>query len=150
MGQVGWTDYTVEADVQCAAAGNGGLIFRVRNPAAGEFGASTATHSDYFQGYYAGIEAGGVVLGKQNYNWATLAYHAQALTAGQSYKLRAVVNGANIKIYLNDMVTPIIDFTDPNPIMSGKAGIRTHAANTAFDNFLISANAGAMSLVSVK
>jgi len=147
MGNVGWTDYTVEADVQCPASGNGGLIFRVRNPAAAEFGNSTAISSDYFQGYYAGIEAGGIVLGKQNYNWTSLSYKAQALTPGQFYKLRAVLNGANIKIYLNDMATPVIDYTDPAPIISGKAGIRTHAADMSFDNFLISATGAGMALV---
>jgi hypothetical protein len=143
MGNVGWTDYTVEADVLCPSGGNGGLIFRVRNPAAGELGISNVVSSDYFQGYYAGIETGGIVLGKQNYNWTTLSYKTQTLTAGQSYKLRAVSNGANIKIYLNDMTTPVIDYTDPSPIISGKAGIRVHSANMSFDNFLISAGAAA-------
>jgi hypothetical protein len=137
MGNVGWTDYTVEADVQCPSGGNGGLIFRVRNPAAGEFNTSNAISSDYFQGYYAGIETGGVVLGRQNYNWTTLANKAQGLSAGQTYRLRAVLNGANIRIYLNDMTTPVIDFTDPAPVTSGKAGIRAHAADMSFDNFLI-------------
>lgn len=146
MGEVGWTDYTVEADVQCPSGGNGGLIFRVRNPAAEEFGNSNSLSSDYLQGYYAGIETGGIVLGKQNYNWATLSYKAQPLNPGQFYKLRAVAQGANIKIYLNDMVTPVIDFTDPSPVISGKAGIRTHAANMQFDNFRIGVNAG-LSLV---
>jgi hypothetical protein len=142
MGNVGWTDYTVEADITCPASGNGGLLFRLRNPAAEQFGQSTAISSDYAQGYYAGIEAGGIVLGKQNYNWTGLASKAQSLSAGQSYKLRAVVNGANIKIYLNDMLTPVIDYTDPDPVLSGKAGIRAHAANMTFDNFLLSVDAG--------
>lgn len=145
MGNTGWTDYSVEADIQCPSAGNGGLIFRVRNPAAGEFGASNATSSDYFQGYYAGIEAAGIVLGKQQYNWATLSYKTQALNPGQSYKLRAVLNGPNIKIYLNDLTTPVIDYTDSIPLISGKAGIRVHAADVSFDNFLISAEAALLS-----
>jgi xylan 1,4-beta-xylosidase len=140
MGNVGWTDYTVEADVQCPATGNGGLIFRVRNPAAEESGNSNALSSDYFQGYYAGIESSGIVLGKQNYNWTSLASKAQSLTAGQSYKLRVVLNGANIKIYLNDMTTPVINYIDPMPLISGKAGVRGHAADMIFDNFLISAS----------
>lgn len=142
MGNVGWTDYTVEADVTCPSAGNGGLIFRTRNPAAEQFGNSTAVSSDYQQGYYAGIEAGGIVFGKENYNWTTLAYKSQVLTAGQSYKLRAVINGAAIKIYLNDMLTPVIEYTDPDPFISGKAGMRVHAANMSFDNFIISTDAG--------
>jgi hypothetical protein len=143
MGNVGWTDYSVEADVVCPSGGNGGLIFRVRNPAAGENGVSNAISSDYLQGYYAGIEAGGVVLGKENYSWTGLANKTQSLTPGQTYRLRAVVNGANIKVYLNDMTTPVIDFTDPNPITSGKAGIRVHSANMTFDNFLITPPAAA-------
>ncbi|GAA0524972.1 family 43 glycosylhydrolase [Chitinophaga japonensis] len=142
MGDVGWTDYTVEADVQCPSSGNGGLVFRVRNPAAAQFGTSDALSSDYFQGYYAGIEAGGIVLGKQNYNWAQLSRNNQPLTPGQFYHLRAVVSGANIKVYLDDMLTPVIDYTDPSPIISGKAGIRTHAANMSFDNFNISPGTG--------
>lgn len=144
MGNVGWTDYTVEADVQCPSGGNGGLIFRVRNPAAAEFGNSNALSSDYFQGYYAGIDAGGIVLGKQNYNWTSLASKTQALSPGQTYKLRAVLNGANIKVYLNDMSAPAIDYTDLAPLISGKAGIRTHAANMAFDNFQISQELSAL------
>lgn len=140
MGNAGWTDYTVEADVQVPASGNGGLIFRVRNPAAQEYDSSYALSSNYLQGYYAGVETGGIVLGKHNYNWATLAYKTQALTAGQSYKLRVVLNGNNIRVYLNDMTTPVIDFTDPAPVISGKAGIRTHNATMAFDNFVITGN----------
>ena len=140
MGDVGWIDYTVEADFVCPSGGNGGLIFRVRNPSAAELGITNTASSDFLQGYYAGIETGGIVLGRHNYNWATLAYKTQALIPGQSYKLRATLNGANIKIYLNDMTTPVIDFTDTNPIISGKAGIRIHSANMSFDNFLISAS----------
>ncbi len=100
--------------------------------------------SNHLQGYYAGIETGGIVLGKHNYNWTTLAYKTQALTAGQSYKLRVVLNGDNIKIYLNDMTTPLIDYTDASPIISGKAGIRSHNANMTFDNFLITPNTGSL------
>jgi xylan 1,4-beta-xylosidase len=148
MGNVGWTDYTVEADVQVPASGNGGLIFRVRNPAGSEKDTSNAVSSNFLQGYYAGIETGGIVLGKHNYNWATLAYKTQALTAGQSYKLRAVLNGENIKIYLNDMATPVIDYTDTHPIISGKAGIRAHNAVMTFDNFLITPNTGALMVLS--
>jgi hypothetical protein len=41
------------------------------------------------------------------------------------------------------MTTPVIDYTDPMPIISGKAGIRGHAADMFFDNFLITAATGA-------
>jgi hypothetical protein len=40
------------------------------------------------------------------------------------------------------MTTPVIDYTDPAPIISGKAGIRGHAADMSFDNFLIAAGIG--------
>lgn len=150
MGNVGWTDYTVEADVQVPSAGNGGLIFRVRNPANSQpKDSNNSLSSNHLQGYYAGVETEGIVLGKHNYNWTTLAYKTQALTSGQTYKLRAVLNGDNIKVYLNNMTTPVIDYTDANPIISGKAGIRSHNAVMAFDNFLITASTGTL-LVSGK
>lgn len=142
MGDAGWTDYTVEADIQCPASGGGGLIFRVRNPAAGEAGRSNAVSSDYFQGYYAGIDTRGIVLGKQNYNWVSLSVKALPLVAGRVYRVRASLNGGNIKIYLDDMTTPVIDYTDAAPLMSGKAGIRVHDGEVFFDNFLIFGSEG--------
>jgi xylan 1,4-beta-xylosidase len=42
------------------------------------------------------------------------------------------------------MTTPVIDYTDLNPIISGKAGLRSHNAAMAFDNFLITPNTGSL------
>jgi xylan 1,4-beta-xylosidase len=144
IGNVGWTDYTVEVDVQCPAAGNAGLIFRTRNPANGAANNNPQAGTDFQQGYYAGLGTGGVTLGRQNYNWTALGNNSQALTAGQWYHLRAVVQGARIKIYRDNLSTPIIDLIDNQPLISGKAGLRVFNANTAFDNFLLGPVASAL------
>jgi xylan 1,4-beta-xylosidase len=137
IGNTGWADYAVEADIQCPAAGNAGLIFRVKNPANGGADNDSRLGTDFYQGYFAGIHTGGVQLGKQNYNWQDLGFKPQSLNPGQWYKLRAVVNGASIKIFLNDMTVPLIDYFDTNPFISGKAGLRVFNAQAAFDNFQI-------------
>lgn len=137
IGNVGWADYTVEADVQCPTSGNIGLIFRTRNPANGDANNNPQMGTDFQQGYFVGLDVGGVVLGRQNYNWTQLGNNNQALTAGQWYHLRAVVQGATIKIYRDNLTTPIIDIIDDKPLISGKAGLRVFNANAAFDNFQV-------------
>ncbi|HEY8399819.1 MAG TPA: family 43 glycosylhydrolase, partial [Cytophagaceae bacterium] len=135
LGHTGWTDYAVEVDMQCPSAGNAGLIFRVQNPANGGPNNNSQLGTDFYQGYYVGLQTTGIQLGKQNYDWKGLNFKAQTLTPGQWYKLRVVVKEANIKVYLNDMDTPVIDYFDADPFISGKAGIRAFNAQLAFDNF---------------
>ncbi len=53
------------------------------------------------------------------------------------YHLKIVATDANIKIYVNDMVNPKINYTDLNPILTGKAGLRVYNCDASFDNFKI-------------
>jgi xylan 1,4-beta-xylosidase len=138
IGNTTWLDYTVDVDIQCPASGNAGLMVRVKNPANGGANNDSQLGIDFYQGYFVGIQTGGVQLGKQNYDWKELNFKNQSLTAGIWYKLRAVVKGASIKIYLNDMTTPVIDYFDTDPILSGKAGLRVFNTQANFDNFNIS------------
>lgn len=141
LGNAGWADYTVEVDIQCpAAGGNAGLIFRVKNPANGLADNDPRLGTDFYQGYYAGIQPTGIQLGRQNYNWKELGFKSQALNAGQWYKLRVVLKGANIKIYLNDMNVPAIDYFDTKPFLAGKAGLRAFNTTVSIDNFNLIAN----------
>jgi len=137
IGNTGWSDYSVEADIQCPATGNAGIIFRVKNPANGLADNDPRLGTDFYQGYYAGIQAGGIQLGKQNYDWQGLAFNERSLTPGQWYRLRVVANGGHIKVYLGDMENPVIDYFDKKPFISGKAGLRVFNAQVSFDNFQI-------------
>jgi xylan 1,4-beta-xylosidase len=149
MGDDRWTDYSVEADLSIpSAGGNAGLLFRAKNASYAvdpPGGNPDAAGTDYVQGYYAGVETGGVVLGKQNYNWTGMAFHNRSLAAGTVHKLRAVIKGINIKVYLDNMTTPVIDVNDNDCWLHGTAGIRVHnGVGTTFDNFRITEDPGTM------
>jgi len=138
LGSTGWSDYTVECDVQGNSALNSGIVVRVQNPAQGGVGNDPVLGTDFYQGYFVGIGSTQVFLGKQNYNWTTLAAASGTYTLNTWYHMKVVVSGNNLKVYVVDMVNPKIDFTDNlDPFINGKVGLRAHFANTSFDNFRV-------------
>jgi hypothetical protein len=143
IGNTGWTDYTVQTDITCINGYNGGLLLRVNNPSPGGDGYDPALGTDYVQAYYINLLPNGVSLGKQNYNWTALVSSTVGThVLNQKYTVRAVVAGANIKVYVDDMEMPKIDYTDAHPIISGKVGFRVCNAHVHFDNFSVTANVG--------
>lgn len=137
MGNTGWSDFTVQTDVTYKNTFNGGIIFRVNNPALGGAGKDPALGTDFYQGYFVTLSGTGIVLGKQNYNWTQLASATGTYALNTAYTIRVVVNGANIRVFVNDMNNPKINFTDSNPFINGKVGLRVHNANVLFDNFSV-------------
>ena len=137
-GNTGWTDYTVQVDVTYYDNFNGGLIFRVNNPALGGAGNDPALGTDYLQGYYVSLSSNGVVLGKHNYNWAQLASKSgESYITNKKYTLKVAVKGDNLKVYVDNMETPKIDYTDANQFICGKVGLRVCNAHVSFDNFTV-------------
>lgn len=137
IGDTGWTDYTVQTDITYYDNMNGGLIFRVNNPAIGGAGNDPALGTDFYQGYYVTLSANAVILGKQNYNWAQLKTASGAYTTNKKYTIKATVTGSNIKIYVDDMTKPKIEYTDTDPFICGKVGLRVYNAHVHFDNFSV-------------
>ncbi|MBE0654808.1 MAG: T9SS type A sorting domain-containing protein, partial [Bacteroidales bacterium] len=135
FGDNAWRDYTVEADILFSRNMNAGLIFRVNNPALGGAGNDPALGTDYLQGYFAGFNFGTVVLGKHNYGWKSLATSPGTFTLNTWYHIRAVVAGNRIRIYVDDMTQPVIDYTDPFPFINGMAGLRSFNTGVNYDNF---------------
>lgn len=138
LGNTGWSDYTVETAVTYTNNMNGGLIFRVNNPALGGAGKDAALGTDFYQGYFVTLGAGSVVLGKQNYNWKLLRTAPGTYSLNTQYNLKVEVEGATIKVFVDDMVTPKIEYTDPDPFLHGKVGLRVHNSTIRFDNFSVS------------
>lgn len=139
IGNIGWSDYTVEVDIQPQDTVNAGIMCRVQNPAQGGAGNDANLGSDFYQGYFAGLSSNGVVLGKQNYNWTELSNSSKAFNVNTWYHMKVEVSGNNIKVYVDDMNTPEINYTDNNqPFINGKVGLRSHYAHTHFDNFVVS------------
>ncbi|KAA6303002.1 MAG: Non-reducing end alpha-L-arabinofuranosidase BoGH43A [Candidatus Ordinivivax streblomastigis] len=137
MGSAGWTDYTIEADIRYISGMNAGVIFRVNNPAAGGENNNPVLGTDFLQGYFVGLGATNVSLGKHNYGWASLTSAPGTYSTNTTYHIKIVVSGANIKVYVTDMTTPKIDYTDTNPFISGKVGFRSHGTHAHFDNFSV-------------
>lgn len=141
LGNTTWSDYSIQTEVTYKDVFNAGLIFRVNNPALGGAGNNSQLGTDYYQGYFVTLAANGIVLGKQNYNWTHLTTASGSYALNTTYTIRVDVNGANIKVFVNDMNNPKIDFTDPNPFISGKVGYRSHNCNAEFDNFSVTTKA---------
>ena len=137
LGNTAWSDYTVQTDITYTDIFNAGLIFRVNNPALGGAGNDPTIGTDFYQGYYVTLSANGITLGKQNYNWTVLTTTTGTYALNTKYTIKVVTAGPKIKVYVTDMNTPKIDFTDPNPFVNGKVGLRSFNSNVLFDNFSV-------------
>lgn len=140
LGNTGWSDYTVECDIKGMGPNvlNSGIMVRVQNPANGGAGDNPTLGSDFSQAYMVGLGPTAVFLGKENYNWVQLAATAGTYGVGTWYHMKVVVSGNNIKVYVVDMVTPKINYTDNNnPFINGKVGLRAYNSYTHFDNFSV-------------
>ncbi len=137
IGHTGWTDYTVQVDVTYYDAFNAGLIFRVNNPALGGAGNNAALGTDFMQGYFVTLSPNAVILGKHNYNWEQLVSKTGTYVSNKKYTLKVEVTGANIKVFVDDMEIPKIEYVDPRPFICGKVGLRVCNAHARFDNFSV-------------
>lgn len=123
------SDFTYEADVTLNTHGNAGLIFRASN-------ISFGTNS--YSGYYAGIDSNGeLVLGKMWWDgvqkWTPLKSANLGIQIGKSYRLKVVALEDNIQVYVNGQIK--INVNDSTyASKKGLLGLRTHEADTAFDN----------------
>lgn len=142
MGNAGWTNYSVQTDINYKNSMNAGIIFRVNNPAVGGAGIDPALGIDFYQGYFVSLTPTSVILGKQNYNWTMLASAAGSYALDTKYTIKIITFGANIKVYVTDMSTPKIDYTDPNPFINGKVGLRSCNVHVHFDNFTVTTTGG--------
>lgn len=121
-----FSDFAYEADVSFnVPSGNGGLIFRVGSAGAGD---------DTYQGYYAGIGNGFVVLGVANNNWKELTRtNTSDIQARTTYRMRIEAKGDSISVFVGDMSKPRISVKD-STYKSGKIGVRTYKTPLFMDN----------------
>ncbi|HEY6913077.1 MAG TPA: family 16 glycoside hydrolase, partial [Paludibacter sp.] len=127
-----FSDFTYDVKVQVGTSGDGGVMFRASKVSMG---------ADEYNGYYVGISASGqnVVLGKGNGGWTSLRTAAMAISANTWYQLRVVAQGTTIKVYVNDMTTPKITYTDAS-FATGAVGVRCYNAITRWDNISVTSS----------
>jgi hypothetical protein len=129
-----FTNYTASVDINYQTNINGGLLIRASNPALGGAGNDVQAGADFVQGYFVTLSGNSCILGKHNYNWTQLATAPGSYVTGKWYKMAVKVEDDNIKVYVDDMTTPVINFTDPDPFIAGKAGFRSFNATIHFNN----------------
>ncbi len=138
IGDSAWHNYVVEADVQVVdGKGDGGILFRVNNPAHGK--ELNHNNADMLQGYVAYINKDGVHLGKFNYNWTYLTGAKLDDPIDEWQHIKVVASGTNIKIYVGDMDKPKIDYDDHSAtaFIHGKVGVRSVFSDTKYDNIFV-------------
>lgn len=124
-----FSDFTYDARIRIGATGDGGLLFRT-----GKF----SMGSNEFTGYYVGISAAhkNIILAKANNNWDILATTPVNMVANTWYQVRVVAKGTTIRIYVDDINTPKISFSDTS-FASGSIGVRSADSITRWDNISV-------------
>ena len=122
-----WTDYAYQAEVKIPVSdANAGIIFRVQD--------SNNYYMYRINGTTNTVDLYKCVNGTlTNVSSAVL---TSTVTPDQWYLIKAVVNGNNIKGYVNGYLKT--DWTNPiTELTSGKVGLRTTSMNVSFDNILV-------------
>jgi sucrose-6-phosphate hydrolase SacC (GH32 family) len=113
------SDFTYEGDVEALTGPAAALVFRAN---------ATAT-----QGYCVCVDNAGLIK-----LWAPgrgeLTRFNNRIINMQPYHLKVVTKGANIKVYFNYRVRPIIDYTDATPVLSGRFGLNLYSATSVFQD----------------
>jgi hypothetical protein len=92
------------------------------------------TRPDDMAGYYVGLDpAGSVMLGRMNYAWTQLASSPATIGTNVWRRLRVTMQGSALKVYVNNLTTPKITWTDSTH-RRGQIGVRAFQCNAQFDN----------------
>lgn len=108
--------------------GDAGFLFRVTGAASG---------INAYNGYYAYINRNNYTgLGVVSQAWKGLTTTNMPIAVGTTYHMRVTVIGANIRVYVTDMVTPKITWSD-STWSTGLVGIRVMYTVAGWDNMTV-------------
>ena len=100
---------------------------------------NAGTGADAFNGYEVALNASKMsfVLGKHQQNWQPISDETMSFNPlGEWNKLRVIINGAKLQVFLND--TKIKDYEDTSsPLQSGYVGLRSYGGSATFRNLKI-------------
>ncbi len=132
VGDGTWTDFVVDVDVTPGkmTVGRSGLLIRSINETYFQYQTVNA-----FQGYFVGLGKGNVFIQKMNYEDSESPIKKDfSVKTGTTYHLRVEATKNRIKVYVDDMENPIIDYFDHNPYLYGKVGIWSYKDYSVFKN----------------
>ncbi|WP_042391799.1 ricin-type beta-trefoil lectin domain protein [Streptacidiphilus carbonis] len=141
-GSTGWTDYTLEGDVQLGsvgANGNAGFLLRTTDPSSG---------TDSSNGYYIGAGTSSLTIGREGYGWTQLAATAipGGLASGSWYHLTVQVSGCTVSVqgrpagsWSNPAYLSVNDCT----FSHGSVGVRDFNTTAAWRDLTVRTSAAA-------
>lgn len=122
-----FADGTVEARVRLEndLGENAGLLVRVSRAGVG---------ADEFDGYEIALSAKArtIVLGKHRHDFHLLRSVSAPIGVGRWHRLRVVLSGPRIRVFLDDDTTPRLDYTDADPLGAGTFALRAWRADASF------------------
>jgi len=122
-GEANWSDYRVETKLRLGddASGNAGVMLRVTNE-------SDFPHqvTDALIGYYVAVTPTKLELYKLNYDSVMLHAEKMKLPRNEEIALTVEAVAETITVYVND--SEVFSYTDANPLLVGKLGLRSQLA----------------------
>ena len=132
---IDFTDGIVESDIRfLMTKGDGAsLLIKVSDAGIGE---------NVYTGYEIRLSRANkkIKLIKHQNNYQLLIEKDASFSPDQWDHLTVQTSGGNIKIYINNTSTPVIDFNDPSPITNGKIGLGTAHSPVSFRNIKVNIN----------
>ncbi|AOZ93662.1 family 43 glycosylhydrolase [Paenibacillus crassostreae] len=136
-GEPGWSDYSVQADLQrMENEGRAGLLVRATEPANGLD--QNQNRSDFVRGYYIYADAEGLHLDKINYGIIPLksvAWGTNAPGVDGKFHLKVSVRGATIEVYTGNSSESVLSYTDrsASPFLQGRIGLQSEDVAVRID-----------------
>lgn len=134
IGESYWNDLDVDLtfEINDDLMDEAGLLLRVTNE-------SNFEHQvkDSMMGYYISFNPREVALQKLNYDSTIIKSASASFASMEEHYLHVIIQGSEIKIFVNNEKDPIISYNDPNGFMFGKVGIRSEYSDINFKNLKI-------------
>lgn len=135
-GDAAWGDYRVDATLEFLdGRSNGGVVFRVQNPALGGPNNSPKLGTNFFRGYFVGFARNAVVLGKHEFDWKPLARKEFRFEPNQKIDLRIEARGGEIVVFVDG--AEALRCVDDAPFVSGRVGVRACDATLKVDRLSV-------------
>ncbi|MFD0714244.1 family 16 glycoside hydrolase [Paenibacillus sp. GCM10027626] len=133
-GEASWTDYIYEADVKITGGHrDAAMAFRVQSGLNNYYVLSIRSNS-----WLNGASDKRLELMKFHRGvWKVSANAEKSILDQTFYHIKIEVKRNQIKVFFNHEASPSIDYTDTDPIRSGKIGFRTWQTSAMFDNVVV-------------
>lgn len=136
VGDETMTDFTMEVDVAMLeemSAFGGGIFFHVK-----EMCTYRKTNVDQcMQGYYLEIYNGMISLVRCNYDYEEVDFVNVDFVKDEYHTIKIGMENNHIRIYVDDMDEPVIDYYDSNAFLTGQVVLGSYGSKMAFKNFKI-------------